>query len=148
MDIFGQRIIERMMILPLGHKYSSQSPYIDLLNQFRTYLRDEQLLIVIGYSFRDLAVNNALLDRANKITSGDSTTNFKIVLVDERANDVINNNVPKELHKELHKERKIDDDKIVCRMWIDCSPRFFVYCCSSSSFHVSQYQENKKFVSG
>ena len=87
------------MILPLGHKYSSQSPYIDLLNQFRTYLRDEQLLIVIGYSFRDLAVNNALLDRANKITSGDSTTNFKIVLVDERANDVINNNVPKELHK-------------------------------------------------
>jgi hypothetical protein len=99
MDIFGQRILERMMILPLGHKYSSQSPYIDLLNQFRTYLRDEQLLIMIGYSFRDLAVNNALVDRTNKITSGDSTTKFKIILVDERAKDVIIKNVPNESQK-------------------------------------------------
>jgi hypothetical protein len=56
--------LEEMMIFPVHEKYITRSPYFDLYNLLRRRLENDPLCIVIGYSFRDEAVNNAFIDGA------------------------------------------------------------------------------------
>jgi len=53
---------EQMMIFPVHEKYATHSPYFDLLSLLRQRLEVEPVCIVIGFSFRDEAVNNAFVD--------------------------------------------------------------------------------------
>lgn len=73
-DIFGEEL-QRMMIYPIGEKYVTKSPYLQLLNKFYEDLMKDKLIIVIGYSFRDDPINNVFIERIKR--NGD----FKIILV-------------------------------------------------------------------
>ena len=46
------------MLYPIYEKYVTRDPYFTLYEYFRKSLSNEDILIVIGYSFRDLAINN------------------------------------------------------------------------------------------
>jgi hypothetical protein len=61
-DIYGDRVREQMMIYPMGEKYATRLPFYETLGQLRSALFTESLCITIGYSFRDVAINNAFLD--------------------------------------------------------------------------------------
>jgi hypothetical protein len=61
-DLYGERVREQMMIYPMGEKYATRRPFYEALGQLRTALTQETLCIAIGYSFRDIAINNAFLD--------------------------------------------------------------------------------------
>jgi hypothetical protein len=65
-DIFGDKLKQRMMILPIGEKYVTTTPYLDLLQKLRKDLISEEIVVVIGYSFRDDPVNNAFIERVSK----------------------------------------------------------------------------------
>jgi hypothetical protein len=50
------------MIYPVYEKYISREPFYSLYTAFRRNLLEEQVIVVIGYSFRDISINNAFLD--------------------------------------------------------------------------------------
>ena len=50
------------MIYPVYEKYISREPFFSLYTAFRRILLEEKIIIVIGYSFRDEAVNNTFLN--------------------------------------------------------------------------------------
>ena len=54
------------MIYPTGEKYASRSPFYEYLGQLRAALVAETLCIVVGYSFRDDAINNSFVDGVQK----------------------------------------------------------------------------------
>jgi hypothetical protein len=83
-DMNSERIIDNMMIYPIGEKYTTITPYFEILSRFRNTLINEKVVIVIGYSFRDDPINNAFVDRAIR-----HRKSFKIILVDPVANDII-----------------------------------------------------------
>jgi hypothetical protein len=60
--MFGEKLIDQIMIYPIYEKYISREPFYSLYTAFRKNLFKEQIVIVIGYSFRDISINNALLD--------------------------------------------------------------------------------------
>jgi hypothetical protein len=63
---YGEKFNDHIMIYPVYEKYISREPFYSLYTAFRRILFEEQ--IVIGYSFRDISINNAFLDyiRTNK----------------------------------------------------------------------------------
>ena len=58
-----EKIIDKMMIYPIGEIFATRTPYIETLSRFRNTLIEEKVVIVIGYSFRDDPINNAFIDR-------------------------------------------------------------------------------------
>ena len=82
-DAYGREIKGRMMIYPTGEKYSSRSPFYEYLGQLRQALFAEQVCIVIGYSFRDVPINNAFLDGIQR------NTNLVILVVGPTADKVV-----------------------------------------------------------
>lgn len=88
-NVFGERL-ERMMIYPIGEKYVIKTPYFQLLQKFREDLSKEGVVVIIGYSFRDDPINNALIER---IIRNDP---IKLVIVaGDPANAIKNNIQPK-----------------------------------------------------
>jgi hypothetical protein len=63
-DVYGRQVKGRIMIYPTGEKYATRRPFYECLGQLRSALanQEERACIVIGYSFRDAAINNAFLD--------------------------------------------------------------------------------------
>jgi hypothetical protein len=53
---------ERTIIYPIYEKHITRDPFFTLYEYFRRTLLREDIVIVIGYSFRDLTINNAFLD--------------------------------------------------------------------------------------
>lgn len=60
--LYGENLIDHIMIYPIYEKYISLEPFYSLYTAFRRNLFKEEIVIVIGYSFRDISINNALLD--------------------------------------------------------------------------------------
>jgi SIR2-like domain len=87
-DIFGERLKQRMMILPIGEKYVTRTPYLQLLQKFREDLVKEEIIIIIGYSFRDDPINNAIMERIYQ------KKRVKIVVVSPNARDLIVQSLP------------------------------------------------------
>jgi hypothetical protein len=50
------------MIYPIYEKFVSKDPFFALYQYFRNMLFREDILIVIGFSFRDPSINNAFTD--------------------------------------------------------------------------------------
>jgi hypothetical protein len=61
-SLYGERLIEHLMIYPVYEKYISLEPFYSLYIAFRKILFEEEVIIIIGYSFRDVSINNAFLD--------------------------------------------------------------------------------------
>jgi len=72
---YPSKVLREMMIFPVHEKYVTRRPWFDLYALFRERLSAEEVCIVIGYSFRDEAVNNAFIDRINEERA------FKIVYI-------------------------------------------------------------------
>src|SRR2546427_7652765 len=70
------------MIYPTGEKYATRSPFYEYLGQLRQTLLSERVCIAIGYSFRDIAINNAFLDGISR------NPNLRIILVGPSADRV------------------------------------------------------------
>ena len=93
MDIFGDKMKQRMMILPIGEKYVTKTPYMEFLQKMRKDLLKEEIVIVIGYSFRDDPVNNAFIDSISK------THRIKLIVVAPEASNIIRNRLPEKVQK-------------------------------------------------
>ena len=93
MDIFGDKMKQRMMILPIGEKYVTKTPYMEFLQKMRKDLLKEEIVIVIGYSFRDDPVNNAFIDSISK------THRIKLIVVAPEASNIIRNRLPEKYKK-------------------------------------------------
>ena len=52
-------LTERTIIYPIYEKHITRDPFFTLYEYFRRTLFREDIVIVIGYSFRDLTINNA-----------------------------------------------------------------------------------------
>src|SRR5207245_6847946 len=63
-DVYGREIRGRIIIYPTGEKYATRRPFYEVLGQLRSALANQadRVCIVIGYSFRDAAINNAFVD--------------------------------------------------------------------------------------
>jgi hypothetical protein len=92
-NIYGEKL-ERMMILPIGEKYVTKSPYINMLNKLRTELDAEEVVVSIGYSFRDIPINNAFEERATR-----NKPHFQIFVVAPDADQIIKDNIPPTVQK-------------------------------------------------
>jgi hypothetical protein len=55
-------LVDRSMIYPIYEKFVSKDPFFALYQYFRNMLFREDILIVIGFSFRDPSINNAFTD--------------------------------------------------------------------------------------
>ena len=55
-------LTDRSMIYPIYEKFVSKDPFFALYQYFRKILFREDILIVIGFSFRDPSINNAFAD--------------------------------------------------------------------------------------
>jgi hypothetical protein len=51
-----------MIIYPIYEKYISKEPFFTLYQYFRRNLVFEAVVIIIGYSFADISINNAFID--------------------------------------------------------------------------------------
>ena len=56
------RLKSRNIIYPVYEKSVSRQPFFTLYQHFRRTLLDESIVIIIGYSFGDISINNALMD--------------------------------------------------------------------------------------
>lgn len=93
--ITGGRIAKEAMVFPTNEKYFSNDPYFSLLNKLRNELisgikrRQDRIIVIIGYSFRDHTINNAFIDATKK----PAFKNKRIFLIDPFAKDIIKNNI-------------------------------------------------------
>jgi SIR2-like protein len=55
-------LTDRTMIYPIYEKFVSKDPFFALYQYFRRMLFKEDILIVVGFSFRDPSINNAIVD--------------------------------------------------------------------------------------
>src|SRR6266516_2787712 len=81
-NIHGERIIGRRMIYPAGEKYATRWPFFNYLSELRQALFSESDCLVIGYSFRDVPVNNAFVDAVQMNSS------LRIFLVSPSASQI------------------------------------------------------------
>jgi len=109
------------MIYPLeaiGYEESIKSPYLDMLNHFRSSLREESTIFIIGYSLRDPTIGSIFEEViAERIRNGDlnplsknldsrisevggSEPRLKIVVVDPDP-DKLSENLKKQYHTNL-----------------------------------------------
>jgi len=64
-SFMGENVTGRMMVYPASEKYALTTPYAECLFYFRqSFMSDtwHEPIVVIGYSFRDPAVNSAFTD--------------------------------------------------------------------------------------
>lgn len=81
---------EQMMIYPVGEKPILREPYFSFYSIFKEQLWD--ILIAIGYSFRDEPVNTAILERMNsRFTRMGVGSRPKLIVINPNAESVIGN---------------------------------------------------------
>ena len=61
--------LDDMLVFPVTEKYVTLNPYFEMHVLLRERLKAEPVCVVIGYSFRDEAVNNAFVDAIHDNTS-------------------------------------------------------------------------------
>lgn len=87
---------EEVMIYPTTEKYLSRDPYFSMITALRNDLikkesdNQSNYIVIIGYSFRDIAINNSFIDAKKNI----NFKNKKIYLIDTHPDDILENNVP------------------------------------------------------
>lgn len=79
---YGERVIGPRMIYPAGEKYATRWPFHEYLSQLRQALFSEPMCLVVGYSFRDIPINNAFLDAIQK------NPRLQVILVGPSAGEI------------------------------------------------------------
>lgn len=82
-----------LIVYPASDKYESsyEQPYFEMMSRFQQALRRENtLLIVLGFGFRDKHIQNVILEAVNQNPS------FQLVIVNYNANGTINREELKE----------------------------------------------------
>ena len=104
-------MVEEVMVYPTTEKYFSRDPYFILLYKLKNDLvtgisdRWTKIIVIVGYSFRDNAVNNAFFDALNAPVF----RNKNIFLIDPNANFIIKENIP-DLYKIIEPINKKFED--------------------------------------
>ena len=103
---YTKEVLGEMMIYPVQEKYVTRNPYFQLYSLLRHWLATDVLCIIIGYSFRDEAVNNAFIDGLS------SNANLKMIYVSPNASrDILNlGNAGRRIHC---MDRKFGEDEIL-----------------------------------
>ena len=57
-----ENLRKRLIIYPIYEKHISREPFFTLYQYFRNRLMEEDITLIIGYSFRDPSINNAFID--------------------------------------------------------------------------------------
>jgi len=81
-SLLGDEPEREAMIFPIGGKYIYREPYCDMFFYLKEILREEKLITVIGYSFRDSDVVGLFVDAS--ILNPELT----MVLLDPRAEEI------------------------------------------------------------
>lgn len=82
-----------LIVYPASDKYESsyEQPYFEMMSRFQQALRRENtLLIVLGFGFRDKHIQNVILEAVNQNPS------FQLVIVNYNGNETINREELKE----------------------------------------------------
>ncbi len=80
--LYGDNIRGELLIYPIQTKYIYQDPFFELFHLFQEKLKRTPVCIVIGYSFRDEAVNNVFYNAVKENLA------LKIFLVDPVATSI------------------------------------------------------------
>jgi len=105
------RIVKESMVFPTSEKYFSRDPYFSLIRTLREELgkgirgRGDKTIIIVGYSFRDYAINNAFYDASKK----PAFRHKDIYLINPTAKKIIEKNIP-ELNKIIEPVNKRFED--------------------------------------
>ena len=96
----GQGIVQQvnstespLIVYPASDKYESsyEQPYFEMMSRFQQALRRENtLLIVVGFGFRDKHIQNVILEAVNQNPS------FQLVIVNYNSNETIDREALKE----------------------------------------------------
>lgn len=82
-----------LIVYPASDKYESsyEQPYFEMMSRFQQALRRENtLLIVLGFGFRDKHIQNVILEAVNQNPS------FQLVIINYNSNGTINREELKE----------------------------------------------------
>jgi hypothetical protein len=96
-ETLSGKMVTDVMIYPTSEKYFSKSPYFELLNRLRDDLKNSKFgdrgpCVVIGYSFRDIPINNAFIDAFEK------EDYVCIIYIDKYASTNVEKNIPELKH--------------------------------------------------
>jgi len=104
--IYGDKIRGELLIYPVQEKYIYQDPYFEIFHLFQEKLKRTPLCIIIGYSFRDNAVNNIFYNSIKE------NHQLKIFLIDPSAT-VIKSKMRIELQRNVYQiDRCLDDPQL------------------------------------
>jgi hypothetical protein len=77
-ETYGKNLGKRLMIYPIQDKYISEFPFYYTYNSFKHMLKEEKIVVIIGYSFRDESINNAFWNRL--FTETNKRDEFRILV--------------------------------------------------------------------
>jgi len=104
--LYGDRIRAELLIYPIQTKYIYQDPFFELFHLFQEKLKRTPVCIVIGYSFRDEAVNNVFHNAVKK------NPELKIFLIDPVAT-AIKTKLGGDLQRNIYQiDRCFDDPQL------------------------------------
>lgn len=92
---YGEEPPGELLIYPTHEKYIYQYPFFDMFSILKNRLEERRVCIVIGYSFRDSAVNDVFKSAVRK------NKRLKIILVDPVADKIISENVDAAIRKNV-----------------------------------------------
>lgn len=105
--LYGDEIKRELLIYPTQEKYIYRDPFFEIFHLFQEKLKRTPLCFVIGYSFRDIGVNN-IFNNAIK-----ENPSLKIFLIDPHATG-IKEKLSVELQKHIYQiDRNFDDPKLL-----------------------------------
>ena len=91
-----------LIIYPASDKYESsyEQPYFEMMSRFQQALRkDNVLLIIIGFGFKDKHIMSAILEAVEQNPS------FQLVIIDYNSEGTINKNILSAFFEGNNKER-------------------------------------------
>lgn len=105
--LYGDNIRRELLIYPIQTKYIYQDPFFELFHLFQEKLKGTPVCIVIGYSFRDDAVNNVFYNAVKE------KPELKIFLIDPVAS-AIKPRLSRDLQRNVYQiDRRLDDPQLL-----------------------------------
>jgi hypothetical protein len=80
---YADRDVSTLLIFPARTKAEHTDPYAHLAHRFRTALDTDDVLVVIGYSFRDAYLKELIIERIRR------RPNFRMIFVDKRGGETL-----------------------------------------------------------
>ena len=134
-DLYDNSAMGPHIIFGQGGKFLSVDPFISLLYEFKSKLKDAELIFVIGYSFFDPYINNLLLEGI----TGDSQETKLMIVVNPRFKSTISDGKNSAEVQAEQKRNFIDYIKLVQKS---------TYLSELPSFNLTEIAPNRIKVVG